>query len=359
MTASYVGLANPNLTWEESNQFDLGVDAELFEGRLNATVDFYNRQSRNMLLDDVIPAITGFNSQVVNKGRVRNRGIEITLGGSPLTGGLKWDISANVAFNRNKVLSINENNDRILSGNNDNNPTHITVAGKPIGQFFGFELLGVYTDEDMDNPDVIKTTQVYPGNPKYRDIDGDGLINDLLDYTIIGNPHPDFTFGLSNSFSYKRFNLGIIINGQKGGQVMNGLRQTVDNLQGFFNVRREWVDRWRSSESPGTGMLYGVPKLTPSWGHRVNTMWVEDASFLRIANVTLGYTLPDHITDKTKFISSCRLYVTVQNLAIFTKYEGANPEAQSRNFNNTLSPGYDMSSYPLSRTSSIGINLAF
>lgn len=359
VTASYVGIANPNLTWEESNQLDLGIDAELFDGRLSATVDFYNRQSRNMLLNDVIPAITGFNSQVVNKGKVRNRGIEITLAGAPLTGALKWEVGANIAFNRNKVLSINENNDRILSGNNDNNPTHITVAGKPIGQFFGFELLGVYTDADMDDPNVIKTTQVYPGNPKYRDIDGDSIINDLLDYTIIGNPHPDFTFGLTNNFVYKRFNLGIIINGQKGGQVMNGLRQTVDNLQGFFNVRREWVNRWKSSEDPGTGMLYGVPKLTPSWGHRVNSMWVEDAGFLRIANVTLGYTLPGHITERTKFISSCRLYLTVQNLAIFTRYEGANPEAQSRNLNNTLSPGYDMSSYPLSRTSSIGLNLSF
>jgi len=359
VNASYVGLANPNLTWEESKQVDVGIDAELLEGRLSATIDLYHRESSNMLLNDVIPAITGFNSQIVNKGKVRNRGIEISLGGRPLSGALKWDINANIAFNRNMVMSINENNDRILSGNNDNNPTHVTIAGKPIGQFFGFELLGVYTAEDMANPDIIKTTQVYEGNPKYRDIDGDGIINDLLDYTIIGNPHPNFTFGITNNFSYKGFTLGIIMNGQQGGQVMNGLRQTVDNLQGFFNVRKEWVNRWRSTENPGTGYLYGVPKLTPSWGHRVNTLWVEDASFLRISNVTLGYSLPGSLFSNSNFISSCRLFLTVQNLAVFTHYEGANPEAQSRNFNNTLAPGFDMTGYPLNRTVSMGINLSF
>jgi hypothetical protein len=140
---------------------------------------------------------------------------------------------------------------------------------------------------------------------------------------------------------------------------MNGLRQTTDNLQGFFNVSKVWVDRWRSADEPGTGMLYGVPKLTPSWGHRVNTLWVEDASFCRIANVSLGYSLPEALVRKTGMINSCRFYLTVRNLAMFTRYKGANPEGQSRNIDNTLSPGFDMSSYPLARTTSVGLNLSF
>jgi hypothetical protein len=264
-----------------------------------------------------------------------------------------------VAFNRNKVLSLNENGDRVLSGNNDNNPTHITVVGKPIGQFFGFIADGVYTAADIANPNIVKTAQVYEGNSKYRDINGDGVINDFLDYTMIGNPHPDFIFGFSNNFSYKRFTLGVIMNGQKGGQVMNGLRQSTDNLQGFFNVNKEFVNRWRSAENPGDGTLYGVPKLTPSWGHSVNSRWVEDASFLRVSNLSLGYSLPEGLVKKTGFINSCRLYFTVQNLAMFTNYTGANPEAQSRDINNTLSPGFDISSYPLARTTSVGLNLSF
>ncbi|HEV7350325.1 TonB-dependent receptor [Telluribacter sp.] len=358
-TASFVGLSNPFLTWEESSQFDAGFDLELFKSNVLLIVDFYNRKSSNMLLNDVIPAITGFNSQIVNKGNVRNQGLEISLGGSPVSRAIRWDVNANMAFNRNVVLSLNDNSDRILSGSNDGNPTHISVVGKPIGQFFGFINDGVYSAADIENPNITKTPQVYEGNPKYRDVNGDGVVSDLLDYAIIGSPHPNFTFGLSNHLTYKRFNLGIIINGQQGGQVMNGLRQSVDNLQGFFNVRQEWVNRWRSAQDPGDGRLSGVPKLTPSWGHRVNSLWVEDASFLRIANINLGYTLPEGLLRKTGFISSCRIYATIQNLAMFTNYEGANPEAQSRNIDNTLSPGFDMSSYPLSRTSSVGINVSF
>lgn len=359
VSASYVGLANPNLTWEESQQTDAGIDLELFNGRVSLTVDAYHRISKNMLLNDIIPAITGYNTAVVNKGNVRNQGLEIALGGRPITGALNWDVNANIAFNRNKVLSLNENGDRILSGNNDGNPTNVTVVGQPIGQFFGFVLEGVYSDADVANPNIAKTAQVYAGNPKYKDVNGDGIVNDLLDYTIIGNPYPKFTFGLTNNLTYKRFSLGVIVTGSYGGHVMNGLRQTVDNLQGFFNVREAWVDRWRSSDNPGTGLLSGVPKLTPSWGHRVNSMWVEDATFLRIANLNLGYSLPDALVKKSGFISGCRLYMTIQNLAMFTRYEGANPEGQSKNIDNTLSPGFDISSYPLARTTSFGINLQF
>lgn len=359
VSASFVGIANPNLTWEESKQFDTGLDAEFLNGKLALNVDFYNRESKNMLLNDVIPAITGYNSQIVNKGTVRNRGLEISLGGTPISGKFNWDINFNIAFNRNKVLSLNDNGDRILSGNNDGNPTHVTVVGKPIGQFFGFILEGVYSQADLENPNLVKTTQVYEGNTKYKDVNGDGIISDFLDYTMIGNPHPDFIFGFSNTFSFKNFSLGLIMNGQRGGQVMNGLRQTTDNLQGFFNVSDQWVDRWRSAANPGPGNLYGVPKLTPSWGHRVNTLWVEDASYLRISNASFGYTLPQSMVKKIGFVNSGRVYITSNNLAIFTNYSGGNPESQSRNINNTLSPGFDTSSYPLARTTSIGLNFSF
>lgn len=359
VTASSVGLSNPFLTWEESNQFDLGLDFQFLDSRLSLLVDLYRRESNNMLLNDVIPTITGFNSQTINQGNVRNMGLEIALGGSPFVGAFTWDINANIAFNRNKVISLNDNTVRILAGNNDGNPTHVSVVDKPIGQFYGFVLEGVYTPEDMENPDIVKTPQVYEGNVKYKDVNGDGLINDVLDYTIIGNPHPDFIFGFTNNFAYKNIDLGLIINGQSGGQVMNGLRQTTDNLQGFFNVDEDWVNRWRSTENPGDGIHSGIPQVRPSWGHRVSTLWVEDASYLRISNLTLGYTLPSKLMERLKVIKGSRIYMTVQNLAMFTNYKGANPEGQAANQNNTLVPGFDMTSYPLSRTTSIGINLSF
>ena len=140
---------------------------------------------------------------------------------------------------------------------------------------------------------------------------------------------------------------------------MNGLRQTTDNLQGFFNVDRDWENRWRSREDPGDGIHSGIPKVRPSWGHRVSTLWVEDASYLRIANLTLGYSLPESLTKKTGFVRNSRIYLTIQNLAMFTNYKGANPEGQSVNMGNVLTPGFDMTSYPLSRTTSLGINLGF
>ena len=360
VSASTVGISNPNLTWEESQQIDAGIDLSMYNNRLTLVVDVYNRKSKNMLLSNIIPAITGFNTQIVNLGSVRNKGLEISLGGAPISSrNFRWDVNSNVSFNRNTVLSLNKNGDRALSGNNDNNPTHVSVVGKPIGQFFGYIFQGLYTAEDLLNPKVAKYPQVYEGAGKYADINGDGRITDLLDYTIIGSPYPDFTFGFSNSFAYKNISLSVIINGQSGGQVVNGLRQTVDNLQGFFNVSKEWINRWHSAQDLGDGRHYGIPNTTPSLGHRMNSQWVEDASYLRIANVTLGYSFPSAMMKRLGFMNGARIYITGQNLAMFTRYGGANPEAQSVNINNTLSPGYDITSYPLSRTLSAGVNLSF
>ena len=360
VTASSVGLANPYLTWEGSNQVDIGLDADLFKNRLSLNVDYYYRKTTDMLLDDVIPAITGFNVQTVNKGNVRNTGIELSLNATPISkGAFNWDANVNVAFNRNKVLSINENGTRILAGNINGNPTHVSIVGKPVGQFFGYIFEGLYTAADIANPNLKKTVQVYEGNAKYRDIDGDGLINDLLDYTVIGSPHPNFIFGITNRLSYHRLDLSLVMNGQQGGQVMNGLRMTVDNLQGFFNVSKEWVNRWRTPEIPGDGRHYGVPTTLPSVGHRVSSLWVEDASYLRITNLTLGYALPDSWLTKTGFVSNCRFYLTIQNPLTLTRYTGANPEAQAAGVNNTLAPGYDLTPYPLARTTSVGVNLNF
>ncbi|GAA4316205.1 TonB-dependent receptor [Compostibacter hankyongensis] len=359
VTASSVGLPNSYLTWEESNEFDAGIDLSLFDSRLSLTVDYYYRKTSDMLLNDVIPAITGFNTQIVNAGSVKNAGLEISVGATPFRGDFSWDINMNMAFNRNKVLSLNANNDRILSGNNDGKPTHVTLVGRPIGQFFGYILDGVYTAADMEDPDVAKYPTAFEGAVKYRDIDGDGTITDVLDYTAIGNPYPDFTFGMNNRFSYRHFDLSVIINGQYGGHVMNGLRQTVDNLQGFFNVSREWVNRWRSEDQPGDGIHSGVIHTTPSLGHRLSTLWVEDATYLRIGNISLGYTLPGEMMKRTGFIKNIRVYLTMRNLATFTAYTGGNPEGQSQSQTNILSPGFDMTSYPLSRTVSAGINLSF
>jgi TonB-linked SusC/RagA family outer membrane protein len=359
VTASSVGLSNPILGWEESEQVDLGLESTFFKDRVTFTADVYRRKSINMLLNDVIPAITGFNNQTVNKGGVRNNGVELDLGVLIAEGVVNWSANANVAFNRNKIVSTNENGDRILSGNEGGRATHVSEVGKPIGQFFGYILEGVYSAADLTNPSVPKYPTVFEGAPKYRDVNGDGIITDVLDYTAIGNPHPKFIYGFRNNISYKGIDLSVNVNGQYGGQVMNGLRSTTDNLYGLFNVGKEWVNRWRSAANPGDGIHSGAVPSTPNIGWRASTLWVEDASYLRISNVTLGYNLPQELLRSTRYINNLRLYVSVQNLATFTRYLGANPEGQQVGINNTLSPGFDMTTYPLARTASAGISVTF
>jgi len=354
-----LGISNPLLTWEESNQIDAGLELGLFKNRLYLVIDFYNRQSYNMLLNDKIPAITGFNTQTVNQGNIRNRGVEFELNGTPLSGTFSWGIKMNAAFNRNKVIALNEKGDRILSGNNWGFPTHVTYVGKPMTQFFGFELLGLLTAEDMANPDVPKDNLAHEGGNKYKDINGDGQITDILDYTIIGNPWPDAIYGLTNTFSYKNFNLSIIMNGQIGGQVMDSRRTETDFMWGKTNSRREWLNRWISPEQPGDGMHSGVCTGSENWTWKVNTIWVEDATFLRISNLTLSYSLPADWIKYTRVINNCNIYFTIQNLAMFTTYRGANPEGQSAAVSSNLAPGWDSSPYPLSRVTSVGLNLSF
>jgi TonB-linked SusC/RagA family outer membrane protein len=356
VSTATVSLFNPFLGWEESEQIDLGIETALFKGKLSITADLYNRKSVNMLLNDVIPAITGFNNQLVNKGSVRNRGLELGIDATPVSRALTWDVNFNVAFNRNKILATNQNNDRILSGNMDGRPTNVSIVGKPIGQFYGFVHEGVYSQADIDNPDVAKYPGATAGYPRYKDLNGDGVVNELLDYTDLGSPHPDFIYGLSNRLTYKNFDFSVNLNGQYGGYVMNGMRQTTDNLQGFFNIGKEWANRWRSDANPGDG----IHAFGPNSVHRVNDkLWLEDASYLRITNLTLGYNIPSDLFGNKKHYKNLRIYMTVQNLATFTKYTGANPEGQAANMDNTLVPGYDMGSYPIPRTVTAGLNIQF
>jgi TonB-linked SusC/RagA family outer membrane protein len=355
VSAATISLANPYLGWEESEQIDLGVDLGMFDNRLTFNADLYRKKSVNMLLSDYIPTITGFATQLVNKGNVENKGIELELGVVPFLGDFTWDLGFNIAFNRNKVLSTNQNNDPILSGSVDGRASNISEVGQPIGMFYGFILDGVYSPEDIANPEVAKYPGSVAGYPKYRDVDGNGIIQEIMDYTSLGSPHPDFTYGFNTSVRYKNIDLALSLNGRQGGYIVNGLRQTIDNMQGLFNVQKEWVNRWKSPEDPGDGIHAQGPQIV----HRLNSLWLEDASYVRITNLTLGYTLPNSIVQKTKVVKNVRVYASAQNLLTVTDYRGANPEGQASNVNSTLSPGIDSNAYPVPRTFTLGINVKF
>ncbi|MEN6323656.1 MAG: TonB-dependent receptor [Proteiniphilum sp.] len=360
VNASSVGLSNPSLTWEESSQTDIGIDLGFLKERLKINIDYYFRKSENMLLNNLIPAITGFNQQTVNMGNVRNTGFELGFSGTPIVNDFTWDFNLNLAINRNKIIAMNEFDDQILSGNNFGFPTHISIVGKPIAQFYGLIIDGILTAEDMNNPSVAKwANSQYAGDYRYRDINGDGIINDIEDYAIIGNPHPDMVYGFSNNFSYKNLSLSIIMDGQLGGDVIDGTHTETDFMWGRTNVRKEWLNRWRSPSEPGDGKHNGVQVYAQGYNWKVSNLWIEDASFLRLSNITLAYTLPEKFVKHSKFINNCRIYTTIQNLALFSAYRGSNPEAHFGRFSNTLTPGWDNSTYPLARTTSFGIDLSF
>lgn len=350
-------ISNVQLSWENSRQADVGIDLGIMDNRFNLTVDYYNRITTDMLFNNEIPLASGFSTALVNLGKVRNSGLELTLNTVNLSGPVSWTTNFNISFNRNKVLALNQDNAPIYSGRSgEGNFTHKTEVGKPLGQFFGYIVEGVYTDEADFNSSPKNASSVI-GSIKYRDVDGNGIIEPVKDFAVIGNPYPDFTYGLTNNLSYKGFDMSLLVVGSQGGQILKTANEFLTNIDGVFNVDRKVLNRWRSPENPGDGM-------TPTTnGGRVlyrdvNSSWVEDASFLRIQNITLGYNFDQTSVGKSGVFKSIRVYGSVQNLITFTDYSGGNPEALTNN-SGVLTPGRDFLSYPLARTWTMGLNIIF
>ncbi|MGA6119543.1 SusC/RagA family TonB-linked outer membrane protein [Sphingobacterium anhuiense] len=349
-------IANNALTWENSNEFDLGFDLSLFGSRLNIVADYYNRITYDMLYNAEIPLASGFSNSIINQGKIRNRGLEFSISSQNIRGEFTWGTNFNISFNKNKVLALNSNNDPIYSGRSgEGNYTHKTEVGKPLGQFFGFVVDGVYRNqEDLDRSPKHASSII--GSAKYKDIDGNGIIEAVKDFAVIGNPQPDFTYGLTNTFSYKNFDLSVLLVGSQGGQIMKTANEFLTNIDGVFNVDRKILNRFRSPENPGDG-------VTPTTNggrtlyREVNSGWIEDANYLKIQNITLGYDFKK-ILNNSKVIKGLRMYGTVQNLVTFTGYSGANPEATTNN-SGVLTPGRDFISYPLPRIMTLGVNVTF
>ncbi|AMJ64211.1 SusC/RagA family TonB-linked outer membrane protein [Hymenobacter sp. PAMC 26628] len=352
-----VSLPNPNLTWEKSTQLDLGLDLGMWDNRLAFTVDFYHRITNGILLDNQLPLSSGYSNATINSGKVLNRGLELALVTRNLTGAFTWGTNLNIAFNHNEVLALNQDNAPIYSGRSgEGNPTHITQVGHPIGEFFGYTVDGVYTNAADFAASPKHITSVL-GSIKYHDVDGNGVIEAVKDFSVIGHAQPKYLWGVTNNFGYKGFDLGVIITGSQGGQVLKTANQYLLNIDGIFNVDRKILNRWRSPENPGDGRTPTTNGARVIY-RDVNSDWVEDGSFARIQNVTLGYRLPAALLTRTGFVRGVRLYASAQNLATFTKYSGANPEV-SRNNSSVLTPGEDFLNYPLARTIIFGTNLSF
>lgn len=356
--ASVISLGNNNLGWETTKQFDFGVDIGFFKNRLNIGYDYYTKRTTNLLYNVAVPQESGFTNFTGNIGELKFWGHEFTVSSKNFTGKFKWNTDFNISFNDNKVLALSDGVDRLYGG--FGNYQTITMVGQRIGQFYGLIQEGVYVDQaDFDKSPKATASEV--GTIKYRDVNGDGVITyggDADDRTFIGNPFPRVIYGITNTFSYKNFDLSIVGSGSQGNDVMVLLDQGTTNLDGVFNVRKEIKNRWRSPENPGDGLYGKTTSATFMERDWASTRFVSNGSFFTIKNITLGYNVP---LKNSKAFRSVRVYGSVQQAYVFTNYRGSNPEVGGTSngtaTGSALNLGMDWGTYPVPRTYTFGINV--
>lgn len=345
--------ANSQLGWEKSNALDLGLDLSLFNNQLVFTAEYYNKTTSSMLLEKEIPIISGFSSTFTNVGKVRNRGVELAVDfKKSVNRDLNVRANFNISFNRNKVLEIRGEND-YLEYFNFYNIVNRSIVGKPIGMIYGFKCLGMFqTEEEIANSP--KQEGAIPGVYKYWDANGDGEITyDRQDMVEIGNPHPDFVWGLTLGAEYKNFDLNILFTGAQNYDMVRNLEMTTMNMDGVFNVLAKAKNRYRSPQQPGDGI--GPTTNTWKWEREINSRYVYDASHAWLKSVSLGYTIPR----KSAVLPGARFYVNAENLFLITNYPGNNPDVNWKANNSSIEIGRDDGAYPVPRVFSIGTIITF
>ena len=363
--AVVTSLANSNLGWETTKQFDIGLDLGLFNDRVQFIYDFYTKRTTNLLYNVQIPQEAGFGTFSDNIGEIRFWGHEFSLTTRNTVGRLKWTTNANISFNRNIVESLAPGIDRVY-GN-----FHITQVGQPFGQFYGLVKQGYYQSaDDLKNSPIIPGRSAV-GTIKLKDVNGDGVITnggDNDDRTIIGNPFPKFTYGITNTLQYGNFDFSITGSGSYGNQLWVRHLYSTANLDGVFNMVAGVKDRFRvgadgrviTPGAGGFGVTNGGGNFTGIERDWNSTQFLADASYFTIKNTTLGYTFGA----VNKLFKSARIYASIQQLYVFTKYTGGpNPETSAQGDGNgdggNLSQGVDLSNYPVPRTYTLGVNLNF
>jgi len=350
-----------DLTWETNKQTDIALELGLLKNRIYLTVEGYQRNTTNLLLNRNVPSVVGFTTRILNNvGEVRNRGLDIQLQTTNYyKKDFKWTTNLNIFWAKNKVMALASATDQILFDPIFGYTSAVRVIpGLPMGSFFGYKQVGVYMDDaDVAKGPIWSAGGSKPGDIKYEDYNSDGKI-DAGDIQLLGNPFPKFSYGMQNSFTYKQFNFSISLQGTYGGKILNGTDRYVYNFYGRVNARENAVNRWRSAANPGDGKTPRVVINAPSSLTSFSSYELFDASYLRIRNVQFRYNLPASFNRKMR-LSSASVYLMGQNLYTFTKYFGYNPEANL--YGNSVNPTYgvDQGSYPLSRTITIGANINF
>ena len=373
-TQGYVlsSMYNEKLKWETTEQLDFGLDLGFLDGRINLNMDYYIKTTRDLLLDADIAASSGFSSATLNVGKLRNSGFELTLETTNIkTKDFTWTSNFNIAFNKNEIIALNSGQPYMTSYISWDNkyrtvPAYISKVGESAGQMYGFIYEGTYKYEDFDVTTGANGEPVYtlkegipyytagtqPGDPKYKDLDGSGEINEN-DKTAIGNGQPKNTGGFSNNFVWKNFDLNIFFQWSYGNDILNANRMVFENPASKQNTNMfaSYVNRW-TPDNPTSD----IPRAKAQGSSEYSSLYVEDGSYLKLKNISLGYNFDPKVL-KPVHLSSARIYVSAENIATITSYSGSDPEVSTRN--SPLTPGFDWSAYPRSFNLSVGLNLTF
>lgn len=330
-------LSNPELTWETTSQTDIGLDLTMFNNRLMLYIDWYYKRTSDMLMTITLPAGSApARTLNYNGGTMVNKGWEITLKSVNMKGKFSWDTDFNISFNKNKLESLRLTQVYYSAMTTDyvNDYVVRNVPGRPLGSFYGYVAEGV----DPETGDMI-----------YKDVNKDGVIS-ASDRTYIGDPNPDFTFGLTNNFSWKGFNLNILLQGSVGNDIYNVSRMETEGMYDGKNQSTKVLDRWRVP-----GQITNVPKA--GWNIKNSSYFVEDGNYLRVKSVSLSYDVPRKIISKLG-INRLQPYFTASNLLTWTSYSGMDPEVNQYG-NNGAVQGIDWGTYPLNRSFVFGLKLEF
>lgn len=343
-------LPNPNVRWETVEQYNVGVDWALFDQRLHATIDGYIKNTNNMLVPMSVPISSGYSDEAVpsiNAGRMRNMGIEVSLNSLNFKNpNFTWTTTVNFSYNYNRILSLNDDVPMYFDCN-------IHAVNYPVAAFYGYVTDGIFQSQEEIDAHAIQTigsdkyTSTQPGDIRFKDLNNDGVINED-DRTILGSPTPSWTFSMNNRFEFYGVDIEVYLQGVAGNKIYNGNRATLEAMSVAQNQMTTVLDRWRE-DNPSNTMPRAVFS-DPNKNNRVSDRYLEDGDYLRLKSITIGYTLPKHLTKKA-LMEEVRFSVSGQNLYTFTRYTGLDPEVGGT--------GIDSNVYPLTRNFTFGLNIMF
>jgi TonB-linked SusC/RagA family outer membrane protein len=355
-----LNIGNPDLKWEATVQFNAGMDISLFDGRIYSTIDFYNKESQDLLVSTPIPLTSGVAvDPIVNLGSVKNTGLEFAVNTRNIEGVFSWNTNFNISFNKNEVIDIGTNsqgNPLEIPGANiplSNQMANLTIAGHPAASFYMYTFDGVW--QLGEEVEAAAWNGASPGDPKYADLNDNGKW-DAGDKSIVGSPHPKYFGGIDNTFTYKSLSLSILAEFAGGFKVYNTARNLLARGVPFVQNFAEVADFWTTDNPSNTVPRPSQGGYTTTMVTMVSTRWLEDGDYLKIKNIKLSYQLPSEIFN-SGFVQSARVSLTGTNLLTFTKYTGLDPEASSSS--SLLSAGIDYTPYPPTRLVSVAVQINF